>query len=162
MLRREISLQHSILRIKILKTIGFHFIGEISYFCVENFEYWFMMLNYLLVFIGGGLGSICRYGIAHFLSTQNYHFPLATLIANVLSCIILGALIGLNLKGDVSNTQKFLLMTGFCGGFSTFSTFTAETYQLFQSGDYFYALANIGFSLLLCLICIYLGLKIVS
>jgi len=119
-------------------------------------------MNYLFVFIGGGLGSICRFGIAQLLNERNLTFPLATLIANILSCILLGALIALYSKGEVSQPQKLLFMTGFCGGFSTFSTFTAETFQLFESGHHFYALANIGASVLLCLFCIYIGLRIVS
>ncbi len=117
-------------------------------------------MNYLLVFIGGGLGSICRYGIAQLLQGQSFNFPFATLIANVLSCILLGFLVGLSLKNDLSGYSKVMLMTGFCGGFSTFSTFTNETFQLFESGQHFYALVNIGLSLLLCLFCIYLGLKL--
>ena len=117
------------------------------------------MVNYILVFIGGGLGSICRYGIAHGMSNYKLDFPLATLIANAFACIILGAMIGLQLKNGVSNTQKFVIMTGFCGGFSTFSTFSAETMQLFESGQIGLALTNVGLSLLICLICIYLGMK---
>ena len=119
------------------------------------------MTDYLLVFIGGGLGSIFRYGIAHLLASQNYTFPFATLLANIISCIILGALIGLHLKGGVSTTYKLLLMTGFCGGFSTFSTFSGETLLLLQAGDLAAAFLNIGGSVLVCLFCIYLGLKLV-
>lgn len=119
------------------------------------------MMAYLLVFIGGGLGSIFRYGIAHLLAAQNYTFPLATLLANIVSCVILGALIGLNIKGGLAPTYKFLLMTGFCGGFSTFSTFSGETLLLLQSGDIAAAFLNIAGSVLICLFCIYLGIKLV-
>ena len=120
------------------------------------------MLSYLFVFIGGGLGSICRYGIAHALAAYKFTFPWATLLANIVSCIILGILVGLSLKNNLQQQHRFLLMTGFCGGFSTFSTFTSETFQLFQNGHILYGMLNIGGSMLICLACIYIGLKIAS
>ena len=120
------------------------------------------MYSYLLVFIGGGLGSICRYGISHMLSNQNWNFPLATFLANVLSCIVLGWMVGLSLKQGVGIEGKFLIMTGFCGGFSTFSTFTNETFQLMQSGQYWTAFLNVSLSLIVCLIFIFLGIKAAS
>lgn len=120
------------------------------------------MQAFLMVFIGGGLGSMCRYGIARLLQSQELTFPLATFIANALACIVLGALMGLSLKGDLSTPTKLLLMTGFCGGFSTFSTFSAETFQLLETGNYLYAFTNIGVSLLFCLFCIFIGLKLVG
>ncbi|MCB0546282.1 MAG: fluoride efflux transporter CrcB [Phaeodactylibacter sp.] len=117
------------------------------------------MISYALVFLGGGLGSTCRYGIAHLLAQYKLTFPLATLLANVLSCILLGWLVGLSLRGQANDTSKFLVMTGFCGGFSTFSTFTNETFSLLQSGHIGLGLLNIGGSLLLCLGCIYIGIR---
>lgn len=117
-------------------------------------------MNYLLVFIGGGVGSICRYGIAVLIKDYNITFPFATLLANVISCIILGALVGLSLKGSLHDYYKLLFMTGFCGGFSTFSTFSYETLHLLQSGAFIHAFANIFISLVVCLFCIFLGLKL--
>jgi len=117
------------------------------------------MQSFLLVFLGGGLGSICRYGIARLFKAQVWDYPLATFLANALACVVLGALMGLSLKGDMSSTTKLLLMTGFCGGFSTFSTFSAETFELLQAGNYVYAFANVGLSIIVCLFCILLGLK---
>ncbi|MCO6490378.1 MAG: fluoride efflux transporter CrcB [Phaeodactylibacter sp.] len=117
------------------------------------------MTPYLLVFVGGGLGSACRYGIAHWLARHHLAFPLATLLANALSCVLLGWLVGLSLRGQITDTCKFLLMTGFCGGFSTFSTFTNETFNLLQAGHPGLGLLNIGGSLLLCLACIYAGIR---
>lgn len=117
------------------------------------------MQAYLLVFLGGGLGSICRFGLAQLLREHSAGLPWATFAANVLSCLILGTLMGLSLRSGISPTTKFLLMTGFCGGFSTFSTFTAETYELLLAGQTSYALANVAGSLVVCLVCIFLGMK---
>ena len=118
------------------------------------------MIPYILIFLGGGIGSICRYGIAQLLDGQRPLFPLATLLANLASCIILGFLVGLSLRGLMSDNYKLFLMTGFCGGFSTFSTFSNETFSLLESGHTGLALLNVGGSLLLCLVGIFLGIKL--
>ena len=120
------------------------------------------MQAFLMVFIGGGLGSICRYAIAKMLQSLYLTFPLATLMANILACILLGALVGISLKNGMGMNAKLLLMTGFCGGFSTFSTFSSETFHLIESGNLFYALANIGLSVVICLIGIFIGLKLTT
>lgn len=109
------------------------------------------------MFIGGGLGSLCRYGIATAMS--QFDFPYATLLANVLACVILGFMAGYCLKNDVSSSIRLLIMTGFCGGFSTFSTFTYETFSLLQQGKMIWVLTNIIGNLLLCLCAIYVGIK---
>lgn len=103
----------------------------------------------LLVFIGGGLGSTLRFGVSklhtHLMPSN---FPLGTLLANVFACIILGLVI-LYSKGklDESLWLKYFLVIGFCGGFSTFSTFGYETVQLFKTGYTIIALANVALSL---------------
>ncbi len=113
-----------------------------------------------MVFIGGGLGSICRYGISVLLKSYPLNFPLATFIANVISCIILGVLVGFTLRQQLVQWQQLMFLTGFCGGFSTFSTFTLETFQLLQDGQVGLAFFYIGSSMLCCLVCIYWGIKI--
>lgn len=118
------------------------------------------MYSYFLVFVGGGLGSICRFGIAQLLKPYAFVFPFATFLANALSCMVLGVLVGMSLKTEASSVQKLLLMTGFCGGFSTFSTFSNETLQLFQTGQTAYAFVNIIGNLLVCWLCIYAGMKL--
>ena len=117
------------------------------------------MLHSQLVFIGG-LGSMVRFGISKIISQQNLSFPLATFATNVISCLILGFLLGYQIKNGISTNGKLLLMTGFCGGFSTLSTFSAETFSLFQSQNYGIAFLYIGGSLLLCLLCIFIGIKL--
>jgi len=118
------------------------------------------MLNFFWVFLGGGLGSICRYGISRMLAGNEFNFPFATLFANIISCIILGYLFGIALKSGITDNSKLLWMTGFCGGFSTFSTFSLETFSLFETGQTGYALLNIAVSLLVCLMAIFIGIKI--
>lgn len=102
-------------------------------------------MHVVLVFIGGGLGSLARYGIS--LATGKFYaatFPLATFISNLLACLILG--VTLYFFKDKIATQSWiapLLVTGFCGGFSTFSTWSKETLDLFQQGNTAWAIANI-------------------
>lgn len=118
------------------------------------------MIQFSLVFIGGGLGSICRYGIGLWIQTWQVRFPLATLIANGLACVALGAVLGFQVSGQLSERYRLLLATGFCGGFSTFSTFTAETWHLVQAGQTSTALLNMATNMGVCLLGLLLGIKI--
>jgi CrcB protein len=115
-------------------------------------------MNALLVFIGGGIGSLMRYAIgiisAKYLSSG---FPIATLISNSLACLILGVIMLLVIpKFEESTWIHPLFVIGICGGFSTFSTFSLETLSLFQSGNAFLGILNIFLSLGTCIGIIYL------
>ena len=116
----------------------------------------------LMVFIGGGIGSLLRYFLSLLLSPISQKFPYATLAANIISCILLGFLIGISTKNALSHEMKLFLMVGLCGGFSTFSTFSAESYQLFNAGTSYLSLVYMGASFFICLVAIYSGIKLAS
>lgn len=119
------------------------------------------MINLIAIFIGGGLGSLCRYGVSKltlkFISTS---FPIGTFISNTISCIILAvAVIFLMGKIPANSVWKLFLVTGFCGGFSTFSTFSYETFELLKQGNYMIAALNIVASVLVGVSLIFFILK---
>ncbi|MGQ0827362.1 MAG: fluoride efflux transporter CrcB [Bacteroidota bacterium] len=119
------------------------------------------MNNLLLVFLGGGLGSLARFGISEVVRINlKSIYPIATFVSNILSCIILVLAIGFFTEKLIANSNlKVLIIIGFCGGFSTFSSFSYETVELIRSGNMMYAIANILISVTVCIGIIYFMTK---
>jgi fluoride exporter len=111
-------------------------------------------MNILFVFLGGGLGSVFRYIIGLLFQKVSVSLPLSTLISNVTACVIFALVITLNQqKNNISQNVNLLLLVGFCGGLSTFSTFGYETFLLLKQGQIGWMLLNILISIILCLGC---------
>jgi len=117
------------------------------------------MIQFIAVFVGGGLGSLARYLFYLYLSKPTDIFPWPTFMANLFSSLILGVILASMAQADKSNLWYLLLATGFCGGFSTFSTFSAENFQLFLSGSPGMALLNIFANVVVCLLAIWIGFR---
>ncbi len=107
-------------------------------------------MNLIAVFIGGGLGSLARYGISLLIPKEVSNFPLATFISNLLACIILAILVKYGLNNKIEDRTMLLAATGFCGGFSTFSTFSLENIRLIQEGFVGVAVLNGIISIVAC------------
>lgn len=117
------------------------------------------MLSIFLVGLGGGLGSILRYltssWVHRWLGT---HFYLGTLIVNLLGCFLVGIFIGLIEKLEWGNTHlRLLLIVGFCGGFTTFSALSMESFMLIKSGHFFQTLLYNAVSILLGISAVWAG-----
>lgn len=94
------------------------------------------MKNLLLVFLGGGLGSVARYWLGLYLNSDQSGIPYGTFLANVLGSLFIGIILGLAARSQGLSEQTVLLLaTGFCGGFTTFSTFAYENHVFLKSGD---------------------------
>ena len=95
------------------------------------------MKSILLVFLGGGFGSVLRYIIGKYLNNTENGIPYGTFAANILGSLLIGIILGLAAKNDsLTQNQTLLLATGFCGGFTTFSAFAYENHVFLKAGDF--------------------------
>ena len=117
------------------------------------------MLNVFAVFIGGGIGAMMRYlssvVVQHFVKVN---LPLVTFIVNILGCFVLGYLyVSFVEKVSCSNATKLALTVGFCGGLTTFSTFSLEIFKMIQNNQFMLALLYILLSVMLGVLAVYAG-----
>lgn len=100
----------------------------------------------VLVFLGGGIGSVFRYGLNLWLNSDNTGIPYGTFIANILGSLLIGIILGYSLKSQtLSQNTVLFLATGFCGGFTTFSSFAYENHIFLKAGDFMtFALYTVG------------------
>lgn len=118
------------------------------------------MKELILVSVGSFFGGGMRYMVSRMVqSLALVAFPFGTLAVNVLGCLIIGFLSGLNWSGNglMSDSTKLLLSTGFCGGFTTFSTFMSESSSLMKDGQYLSTAVYLIGSLALGLIAVLAG-----
>lgn len=121
------------------------------------------MKQLALVFFGGGVGSVLRYVIGKWLNNAENGIPYGTFLANILGSLLIGIILGLATKSDsLTQNQTLLLATGFCGGFTTFSTFAYENHVFLKSGDFTsFALYTIG-SFVVGFLAVFAGIYLVK
>jgi CrcB protein len=119
------------------------------------------MKQLLLVFIGGGIGSTLRFIIGKYLNTAEAEIPWGTFTANILGSLLIGLFLGFALKNNaLTQSQLLFFVIGFCGGFTTFSTFAFENATFLKQGDLIhFALYTIG-SFAIGIVAVFAGLFI--
>ena len=118
-----------------------------------------MLKNFLLVGLGGGIGSMLRYAASLLIPAR--FFPYSTLAVNIIGSFIIGLVLGMSVKSEYFlNNWKLFLAAGICGGFTTFSSFSAENFELLQSGKTFTALMYIATSVIAGIAVVWLGYKL--
>ena len=115
------------------------------------------MKSFILVFLGGGLGSGLRYLVTIAMSQYSKVLPFGTFTVNMIGCLLIGLILGYAQKENtLTSNQTLLLATGFCGGFTTFSAFASENLELIRNGELFnfsiYAIGSVFLGILLILI----------
>ena len=117
------------------------------------------MKGFLLVFLGGGLGSGLRYLVTIALNQYSKVFPFGTFTVNMLGCLLIGLILGYAQKDNtLTSNQTLLLVTGFCGGFTTFSAFANENFELIKNGEIFnFSVYSIS-SIVIGIVAVFVGL----
>lgn len=119
------------------------------------------MQNILAVFIGGGTGAVLRY-LAGVLAVKvlNVNLPVSTFVVNIAGCFILGFLFALFVsKPEVNPALKLALTAGFCGGLTTFSTFSFEMFEMLKNAQYMQVLVYLVSSLTVGLLAVWIGVN---
>ena len=116
------------------------------------------MKSFLLVFLGGGLGSALRYLVASAMNQYSKVLPFGTFTVNILGCLLIGMILGYaQRENTLTSNQTLLLATGFCGGFTTFSAFANENFELIKNGEIFnFSVYTIG-SILVGVLAVFIG-----
>jgi len=123
-----------------------------------------MIKNFLIVGLGGAVGSMLRYGVQKIFQVQTVAtFPTGTLLVNIAGCFLIGILWSLVSRSLTLNDEmKLLLMTGFCGGFTTFSAFTLEGIGLLKENRTVLFVIYLSASVLGGLLATFIGIRIVK
>jgi fluoride exporter len=120
-----------------------------------------MVKNFLWVGLGGAIGSMLRYAVSLLVTVKE--FPVATFLVNMLGSFIIGAVWAFSIKeANFNNHWRLFLATGICGGFTTFSAFSAENLAFLQTGKYGIALVYILISIIVGLGATALGFKLIN
>lgn len=119
------------------------------------------MTHIVFIFLGGGFGAVTRYAMTRWLDTAHHTLSIGTIVSNIVSCLILGMVIGYINRFPISKEIQAFLLIGFCGGFSTFSTFSYENYKQLLAGHYGWFAFNVLFSVAICIGSIILGIRLI-
>jgi CrcB protein len=124
------------------------------------------MLSYMWIAIGGALGTTARFWLSGVVARSvGETFPWGTLVINVTGSFVIGffgALTGPDGRLFIGSTARQFVMIGMCGGYTTFSSFSLQTLNLMNDGEWFRAGANVGLSVLLCMIAVWIGVVLAS
>ncbi|MDP4150662.1 MAG: fluoride efflux transporter CrcB [Bacteroidota bacterium] len=122
------------------------------------------MKTLLIIALGGALGSVARYGAQMYvLKAHPTLFPMGTFLVNISGCLLIGIFYALAERGNLLTPEwRFFLITGLCGGYTTFSSFALENMHLMKAGDFLYVGLNAAGSVVLGIAAVYLGTFIIK
>ena len=118
-----------------------------------------MLKTLLIIGSGSFIGGVARYIVSRFIQNGIISsFPFGTIVVNIIGCFLIGLIYGISERGNMMNAEwRIFLTVGFCGGFTTFSTFAYENVSLLRDGNFFLFALYTSLSVFLGLLAIYLG-----